>query len=95
VLLVVAAGLVLVWRATQTGPVVRTVALGSVPTLIAVDAPLRRGFISNSADSTVNVLDSDDGSVLGTVALGSPPADTLAGLAVDTLLGHAFVRFVH
>jgi DNA-binding beta-propeller fold protein YncE len=90
VLLVVIGGLVLVWRAAETGPVVRTVALGSVPTLIAVDAPMHRVFIGNSADSTVSVLDSDDGSVLGTLALGSPPADTLAGLAVDTRSGHAF-----
>lgn len=89
-LVVIVGALVLARARADAGPVVRTVALGSTPSLLAVDAPAHRLFIANSGDSTVGVLDGETGEVLRTVTVGAA-FDPLAGLAVDTHTGHALV----
>ncbi len=89
VLLVVAVlAPVVILRHTDTGPVLRTVTVGKVPGMVAVDARTYHAFVTNSADHTVSMLDASSGSVLRTVAVGQE-ADAVS---VDTPTGRAFVK---
>src|SRR5438309_12060717 len=56
---------------------VRTVAVGRVPTAVAVDARTRRVFVANFGSNTVSVLDAASGAVLATVPVAPGPS-TLA-----------------
>ncbi len=73
------------WLAQREGPspVLRTVTVGDLPAMLAVDARTNRAFVTYSIDPTVSVLDASTGAVVGTVALTDEP-DTVT---VDTPTG--------
>src|SRR2546421_3595173 len=86
VLLVALASLSVVSR-LQVPPTVRTIAVGRVPTAVAVDARTRRIFVANLGSNTVSMLDATSGAVLATVVVAPYPS----ALAVATTAGRVFV----
>src|SRR5918911_1986741 len=71
----------------QVSPVVRTIAVGSVPGALAVDGQTRRVFVANFASATVSVLDAGSGAVLAATAVDPYPD----ALAIATRPGRVFV----
>src|SRR5436189_195581 len=86
VLLVALASLSVVSR-LQVPPTERTIAVGRVPTAVAVDAHTRRVFASNAADAGVSRLDARGGRVLRTIPLGRTPGP----IAVDERTDHVLL----
>ena len=70
-----------------SGPFDRSVPAGQYPSCIAIDETSRRAFVVNSADSTVSVLDAENGDLLRTVRVGLGPVSAVA----DAITRHAFV----
>src|SRR5207244_9315241 len=67
--------------------VLRTVTVGQLPGMVAVDARTNHAFVTNSADSTVSVLDARSDSLLRTLGVGRHPI----ALAVDETTARLFV----
>ena len=86
VLLAALASLPVVSR-LQVPPTERTIAVGRVPTAVAVDARTRRVFVANLGSNTVSMLDATSGAVLATVVVAPHPS----ALAVATTAGRVFV----
>jgi YVTN family beta-propeller protein len=86
-LLAVVVVLVVVLRRPATGPVLRTVTVGYMPGMVAVDERTNHAFVTNSADHTVTMLDASNGTVVRTVALSDEP-DVVAA---DARTGRIFV----
>jgi YVTN family beta-propeller protein len=56
-----------------SGRVLRSIAVGSVPWAVAVDAATQRAFVATVGEGTVSVLDTRSGAVLRTVRVGQVP----------------------
>jgi YVTN family beta-propeller protein len=66
-----------------TDPVIRTVSVGQIPGMVAVDAHTNRAFVLNSRDNTVSVLDARSGTLLRTVALNRSPETAIVATRTD------------
>ena len=66
-----------------TDPVIRTVSVGQIPGMVAVDAHTHRAFVLNSRDNTVSVLDAHSGTLLRTVALNRSPETAIVATRTD------------
>jgi YVTN family beta-propeller protein len=85
-LLVVVSGAVAGGRLPPT-PLVRTIAVGHMPSAMAVDTRRGRVFVANEGANSVSVLDVRTGAVLATTDVGLAPT----ALAVDETAGRVFV----
>src|SRR5919202_3947952 len=85
-LLVVVSGAVAGGRLPPT-PLVRTIAVGHMPSAMAVDTRRGRVFVANEGANSVSVLDVRTGAVLATTDVGLAPT----ALAVDETAGRVVV----
>lgn len=72
---------------TSTGLIVTTVAVGSSPAGVAVDANTNVVYVSNARDNTVSVIDGATNQVVSTVPVGTAPGM----IAVDATTHTAYV----
>jgi YVTN family beta-propeller protein len=86
VLLVVVSGAVARGSLPPT-PLVRTIAVGRMPSAMAVDTRRGRVFVANEGANSVSMLDARTGAVLATTGVGLAPT----ALAVDETAGRVFV----
>ena len=68
-------------------PLVHTIAVGRMPSALAVDTRRGRVFVANEGANSVSVLDVRTGAVLATTGVGLAPT----ALAVDETAGRVFV----
>ena len=70
-----------------TGTVTATIAVGDLPSGVAVDPTNGTVFVTNSGDNTVSVIDEATDTVTATIAVGGIPG----AVAVDPATGTAYV----
>src|ERR687885_94397 len=68
-------------------PLVRTVAVGRMPSAMAVDTRRGRVFVADEGANSVSMLDARRGRLLRTVPVGPAPT----GIAVDAQAGHVLI----
>jgi YVTN family beta-propeller protein len=72
---------------TRTGKLLRTVAVGALPTAVAVDERIGAVFVANAGSHSVSVLKASTGTVRRTIEVGTAPV----AVAVEAGGGRVFV----
>jgi YVTN family beta-propeller protein len=75
----------------QTCAIIQRVPVGAAPYAVVCDPARHRVYVSNAGEDTVSSVDSDTGTVVGTVKLGG--LGHPQNLALDTIHGRVYVTY--